>query len=402
MKSNHSEDKVGDNINKGDGSRSGNRSLRNIVSLDNFKIVRNHNSVDQDKIYLQERKKDFSEKGFLAESLERIAANGFEDDLWLGNVPNKDHQTPFDVDPVYSACLPEDEAITYDDVVNRIDYAVMIQSKKDEKSVTIGFDITTNSNIDSIKDKLLRSSNNGQKELPFGFSSIDYPYYPNGQMLSEIAYVPRYCIAMDIDDKYVKDYDYAQQQSYLEPTNEKLIRIIENNKRSLKRKNDKARFLVLSEVYEQNELYLSMLPVKDGRNNRIIELAEERLKTVKAKIWTALQRASVECPIAISAAGSIDPTQQTEKDQTIIKSLDRRKAINEKIKQLVQERGTTGKRTQEEKDLQLERYELVKRCIMDEDKCYATLITEANELKKQSNAGTIDYLKQIQPRNKKL
>ena len=393
------EDERSNNPNVGSGDNSGSRSPRITVSMDNFKIVRNQNNVNQDILYLQERLKDFKEKGYLAKALERIAANGFEDYRWLGNIPNKNGQTPFDVVPVYSACLAEDESIAYDDVVNRVDYAAMIQSEKDEVSITLGFDITTDSDIDS--DKIIRSSNDGRKELPFGFSGLDYPYYPDGHMLSEITCIPRYCIAMDIDDTYIKDYDNARKQSHLQPTDEKTVKRIEDSKKSLKRKNDKACFLVLSEIYEQNELYLSMLPAKNGRNNRIVDTAEGQLKRIKTKIWPALLRASYECPIELSVIGMIDSSQRTEDDQKIIEVKDRRSEINERIKQLAQERGQKGKRTQEEIGLQLERYELVKGYAMSKNKCYATLIAKTNELKSQSETGKIDYLKQIQPRNKK-
>ena len=399
MYSKNLEDERSNNPNAGSGDISGSRSPRITVSMDNFKIVRNQNSVNQDILYLQERQKDFSKKGYLAESLERIAANGFEDDRWLGNIPNKNGQMPFDVVPVYSACLAEDESITYDDVVNRIDYAVIIQPKKDEAPITLGFDVTTNNDIGS--DKIIRSSNDERKELPFGFSGLDYPYYPDGQMLSKITCIPRYCIAMDIDDTYIKDYGNAREQSHLQPTDEKTVKRIEDGKRSLKRKNDKARFLVLSEIYEQNELYLSMLPAKNGRNNRIVDIAEGQLRGIKTKVWAALLRASYECPIELSVIGMIDSSQRTEDDQKIVEIKDRRNEINGRIKQLVQERGQKGKRTQEEKDLQLERYELVKGYAMSKNKCYATLISKTYELKNQSETGKIDYLKQIQPRNKK-
>lgn len=65
-------------------------------------------------------------------------------------------------------------------------------------SFYISFDATLNGS--AIEEKMLRSTSDGRKELPFGFTGLDYAYLTDGTMLPRVTNVPRYCITMDGDE----------------------------------------------------------------------------------------------------------------------------------------------------------------------------------------------------------
>ena len=366
-------------------------------SMNDFKAVRNNNEVDSDTRYLEDRKKDFSGKGWLAKQLENISSHGFVDDEWLGNVSSKTGRAPFEVSPIYTAV--DSTGTPYDDVVNRIDYAVSIHSTDGQEESIIGFDVTLNNDI--LTDKLFRTTNDERKNLPFGFSGLDYGYLPDETMLSKMRNIPRYCVAMNLDEETAKTYNY--HYDFLmskEAKTAKTERIMESLN-YLKHFNARARFEVLSEVFAQNELFQAMLPELNGKDNLTINDAKAKLATIQKMLRPALHQAAIHYPInqsiqAILSGGKV----LQEGDREAIETMKARARILADIKKC-----NASEMDSKQKNIRVAKLRKELRVLISDyaktiDPSYAAMMREIDRLRAMEQAGKLDNQKPIGPRNK--
>ena len=244
-------------------------------TMEDFKICRNHDVVEKDIRFLKERKKDFTPKGKEADGFERITSNGMITDRWLGNIPNKRGLVPFRVENVFMA--KNSDETPYDDVVNKIDYTVSLDIPNRQDPIFIGFDVTLD--INALEDKLLRTTTDPDKKVPFGFSGLDYCYTREGQMLPQISNVPRYCLTMDLNEEKLDRYNHDWFLLRFPPKDKKGEQY-EDAKKYISNFNARTRFMVLSEIYEQNKLYKAMLPPLNGKDNLTIKDAESKLDAI--------------------------------------------------------------------------------------------------------------------------
>ncbi len=366
-------------------------------SMNDFKAVRNNNEVNDDLRYLEDRKKDFGGKGWLAKQLENISSHGFVDDEWLGNVSSKTGRAPFEVSPIYTAV--DSTGTPYDDVVNRIDYAVSIHSTDGQEESIIGFDVTLNN--DALTDKLFRTTNDERKNLPFGFSGLDYGYLPDETMLSKMQNIPRYCVAMNLDEETAKTYNY--HYDFLmskEAKTAKTERIMESLN-YLKHFNARARFEVLSEVFAQNELFQAMLPELNGKDNLTINDAKAKLATIQKMLRPALHQAAIHYPInqsiqAILSGGKV----LQEGDREAIETMKARARILADIKKCNASEMDSKQKNIRVAKLRKELRVLISDYVKTIDPSYAAMMGEIDRLSAMEQAGKLDSQKPIGPRNK--
>ena len=366
-------------------------------SMNDFKAVRNNNEVNDDLRYLEDRKKDFGGKGWLAKQLENISSHGFVDDEWLGNVSSKTGRAPFEVSPIYTAV--DSTGTPYDDVVNRIDYAVSIHSTDGQEESIIGFDVTLNN--DALTDKLFRTTNDERKNLPFGFSGLDYGYLPDENMLSKMQNITRYCVAMNLDEDTAKTYNY--HYDFLmskEAKNAKTERILESLN-YLKHFNARARFEVLSEVFAQNELFQAMLPELNGKDNLTINDAKAKLATIQKMLRPALHQAAIHYPInqsiqAILSGGKV----LQEGDREAIETMKARARILADIKKCNASEMDSKQKNIRVAKLRKELRVLISDYVKTIDPSYAAMMGEIDRLSAMEQAGKLDSQKPIGPRNK--
>ena len=396
---NHNEEQSTSNVDR----KLGETSLLNVNKrMDDFKSFRNNNEVDADARYLEDRKKDFMEKGWLAKQLETISSHGFVDDQWLGNVPGKTGRTPFDVTPVYTAV--NSEGTPYDDVVNRIDYAVMMRSNNDDNDNNdgsiIGFDVTINDS--ALADKLYRTTNDSRSSLPFGFSNLDYGYLPDGTMMHKQTNIPRFCITMSLDEETAKNYNHHYDFLLSQEAKTAKEERVRESQNFLKRFNARARFVVLSEVFEQSKLFRAMLPERNGKDNLIINDAEPKLFNIEKTLWSSLFQAAANYPINTSFQAIISKNQDLQPgDREALDTIASRKRILGNIKKCAESEIDPKEKGRRIFNLKRELYSLVSEYVKTKDSNYAAMIKEVNRLRAMEKDGKLNSLKTIQPRNKK-
>lgn len=365
------------------------------LTMDDFKKCRNNNEVTQDIRFLIERKKDFAPKGPAAEQFERITSNGLITDRWLGNIPDKQNRVPFRVANVFMA--QNSEGTPYDDVVNKIDYAVSLDIPKMGKPILMGFDVTLDDK--ALEDKMLRTTTDPNKKVPFGFSGLDYCYSREGEMLPKVANVPRYCLTMDIDDEKAKDYYQNWYRVRLAISPEDREKDQYKTARSYINKfNARTRFMVLSEIYEQNKLYKAMLPPLNGKDNLVIKDAESKLDAIGSKMLSALHRAALNCPL---------DTEDSQQQQEPSDNNDTMRAVEAKRAKLLQEikNYSNSELDPEEKKSQIlarkqEIYQLVSDYMRTQDSHYSAMLATTTRLSELEQQGKLNTLKEIKPRNK--
>lgn len=377
------------NVNKPDDKNSESLKLPRI-GMEDFKKARNSVVVDGDMKYLAERKKDFAPKGQAAAEFERIVSNGLITDRWLGNIPGKDGRVPFRVANIFLA--ENAERLPYDDVVNKIDYAVALSIPGREKPVSVGFDVTLDER--ALEDKLLRSNTKPDRELPFGFSALDYAYTREGEMLPNETNVPRYTLTMDMSTEKADEYHRNWYTLRLTRPENREKEYFKQAREYIGKHNARTRFIVLSEIYEQNKLYQAMLPALDGKHNRIIEEAQSKLEAVGSKVEFAAYRAALHCPLEVDGPADSKEAKDTEAQ---------RAAIFQEIKACSDspELNPTQKR---ERILALrqELYTLISGYMRTQDSHYEAMMTETDKLSRLEQESKLNHLKEIRARNKAL
>lgn len=364
-------------------------------TMADFKQFRNNNEVEQDIRFLNERKKDFRSKGEAAKQFEQITARGFITDRWLGNIPDKKNRVPFRVANVFAA--ESSERVSYDDVVNKIDYAVSLDVSGRQDPIFIGFDVTLNEG--SLEDKLLRTNTNPDKNLPFGFSGLDYSYTREGDLLPKITNVPRYCLTMDLSEDKADEYHQNWFRLCWADEKDKTKEQYKEAKTYIGRFNARTRFMVLSEIYEQNKLYKAMLPPLNGKDNLTIKDAASKLDIINSKLFFPLYRAAMNCPLIMDDPNNeeISPAEKAEADKVEAK----RAELFQKIKDCSESDLAPEEKGQRIFTLRQEAYHLISDYVKTKDSHYSAMLQEVDHLSELEQQGKLNTLKTIQPRNKK-
>lgn len=242
--------------------------------------------INADRGYIrrcQERYRDRDEDGegipsqARAKQFEMMFLYGVQRNAWLGNTLNVFGQPPFTTD---TSATTE-----YDDYKHRIDAFTTLTFAKAQPNETyqassvravMGFDATISGNRKVITEKLTRCSNDRQTPLPFGFSQIKY--YVNNRSVSRQLLVPRYVIG--ISGQRVQD---LQEMARVERQNGKITDMRFNTGQSAM-----TRFMVLSEIRAQNELYKAMLP--DQLDTPMLKKAGMSLDVISQQLNGALDQ----------------------------------------------------------------------------------------------------------------
>ena len=364
------------------------------LTMDDFKKCRNNNEVTQDIRFLIERKKDFAPKGPAAEQFEQITSSGLITDRWLGNIPDKQNRVPFRVANVFMA--QNSEGMPYDDVVNKIDYAVSLDIPKTGKPIFVGFDVTLDDK--ALEDKMLRTTTDPNKSVPFGFSGLDYCYSREGEMLPKATNVPRYCLTMDLSEEKAKEYHQNRYRLRLTPPEDREKDQYKNARAYILNFNAMTRFMVLSEIYEQNKLYKAMLPPLNGKDNLTIKDAKSKLDAIGNKIESALHRAALNCPLT-----TWDPQSQQGLSETndAVRAVEARRAeLFQEIKDCHDSEPESEEKKQHILSLKQEIYQLVSDYMKTQDSHYSAMLATTSGLSELEQQGKLNGLKEIKPRNK--
>lgn len=212
-----------------------------------------------------------------AKQFEMMFLYGVQRNAWLGNTLNVFGQPPFTTD---TSATTE-----YDDYMHRIDafttltFANAQSNEVQQASIVravMGFDATISGNRETIMRKLTCCNNDKSAQLPFGFSQIKY--YVNGRTASKQLLVPRYVIG--ISGQRVQD---LQEMAHFERQDGKITDIRFNYGQSAM-----TRFMVLSEIRSQNELYKAMLP--DVLDTPLLKKADMSLSIITEQLNSALDQ----------------------------------------------------------------------------------------------------------------
>ena len=284
-----------------------------------------------------------------------------------------------------------------------MDYAVMIHPTNEQTNqadTIIGFDVTIND--EALEDKLFRTTNDSRKNLPFGFSGIDYGHLPDGTMLPKTSNIPRYCIAIDLDQETAKNYNHHYDFLLLEEAKTAKEDRIKESRNYLRRFNAKMRFVVLSEVFEQNKLFRAMLPERNGRDNLVIDDAASKLLGIEKTLWSSLSQAAANYPINTSIQAIVSKNQNLQPgDQEALDTMKARKKILDDIKKCAESQIDQKEKSRRIFAMRRRLYSVISEYVQTKDSNYAAMFTEINHLRTMEQEGKLNSQKSIQPRNKK-
>ncbi len=244
------------------------------LKLTDFNELYSTHKLERDQAYVERTEARFNhdpDSGKLAQTFERIFAQGVQIGRWLGNLPSADGE---------QFTTQTFAATRYDDLSHRVDaFSTLTFAESFEGSaglelttLPLAFDVTLQVDRAKVLDKLTRSYNDN-RQLPFGFSSIDY--YTDGEVEHYLPLVPRYVIGVSGEEvqQLAETFQRGNEDSKWLPN-------------MLSPQMLQARFKVLSEIRAQNELFEAMLPddAYDSedpliqRASTYIEAADENLK----------------------------------------------------------------------------------------------------------------------------
>ena len=316
------------------------------VIMEDFTDIYSSSEINSDQKYISgteariEKTPYLQKQQRLANAFEQFFIHGVLNGGWLGRK---------DTNGITAAAT---STCKYDDYRNRIDAFSTLyhRSEKDGKlyASTIGIDVTISGDKKTILDKLTRTSNDNIKR-PFGFSKLKY--FTNGRSHCSIENVPRYIIG-------VSEYDVKDIAKLTKFDSRKNLLNFNTNSA----KNLEYRYKVLSEMYAENQLYLSRKPEKTVSDTE--KEAYSKLTNMDKRLKQALLIASEE----IAKKGYLGISEHLTGDRLI--SAVETKLI-ERSKQYFKE---------EQKELQLKRPDLV----LDSNHAdtYVQIITCTRELMK--------------------
>ena len=210
--------------------------------------------------------------------LERIAARGVQVYDWLGR---QGEDTGLFIDEIHTVTEPG--LGNYDDVINAIDSAFLINFHG--KTVPIGLDFTINSGkgvhsqqklVDDPLDKLTATCNNKKLSLPFGCSTISYGYLESedGTTFTPSVHsiVPHYVIGLS------------------GPLVDRATAIIDSSPDNPPRQNgimQDIQFMTLSLIREQNRIYRKILDYPEASDSE--KTALEYIETIDDCVFSGLE-----------------------------------------------------------------------------------------------------------------
>lgn len=256
------------------------RGRADDLEMADFTDVYPPEKIAADERYVQKFEKlvPADEKNELAPAqvFEQMFTNGVVLGNWLGNVGFADGHT------VNKFSVQAHNTLPYDDIRNKIDtfttltFAEPIEDEDYGTSidkVTMGFDVTTNNSREKLLDKITRFYN-GQQELPFGFSQLEY--YSDRAGHGPLTLVPRYTIGLSMSDVNA----VAETARIREKDGTVDFGLFSG-------KNLVNRFKILSEIRAENELYQAMLP--DDMDSEIVQQANVQLFAIDQCLHDALE-----------------------------------------------------------------------------------------------------------------
>ena len=249
------------------------RNAKDIYNDDNYVNKRNKRFEEQDQKKLNNANKGFRNKEKPSKRAERIVGE------WATNR----NLFEFDIDKpsmvVYNA-VPDES----DDIRNRFDGVYSFVSTEADTSSTeprtvdpcviMGVDATVNSDPATLMDKLTRAYNDETAkhvQSVFGQGYLKYYISPDGKPAASPILIPRYILAIannDVDkiENYGKMKRIRGMDGYegMNPSEYQ----------------DFTQFKILAELYEENRLYLEMLPDESGFNVGQAERDFERMNCI--------------------------------------------------------------------------------------------------------------------------
>lgn len=175
------------------------------VTMEDFTDVYSPDKINSDQRYVRKSDEIMSSgeqnKLGLAQVFEQMFTSGVMLGNWLGNLTFEEGRgvvEHFDVDAR--------NTLRYDDIRNKVDTFTTLtfpEPIEDEDfglstdKIVLGFDVTINSDRHKLLDKITRFYN-GNQELPFGFSHLDYYSSESGH--SRLPMLPRYTICIGASD----------------------------------------------------------------------------------------------------------------------------------------------------------------------------------------------------------
>ena len=211
-----------------------------------------------------------------AQIFEQMFTNGVMLGNWLGNSRYEDGKV------VQDFTVETHNTVPYDDIRNKVDAFTTLHFKEpieDEEfgvrtdKVALGFDVTTNNSRRQLLDKLTRSYN-GNQELPFGFSHLDY--YRDRDEHGPMEMLPRYTIGLS-----KSDVNAIAETARIRESDGTVDFGLFSGKNLINR------FKVLSEIRAENELYQAMLP--DDMDSEMVQQANVQLYAVDQCLHDALE-----------------------------------------------------------------------------------------------------------------
>lgn len=312
-----------------------------------------------------------------SEKLELIASHGIRRYGWLGELsPEEAYKKKYMYIVREIGLADSDESRhqvrdrygrvgkkPYDDVINRIDSAWELATE-DGKSLYLGLDFSVNDNRGkhrtlkklsnspkaalkkdrNVIDKIIRSTNAEQK-LPFGCSSINFGYTELESAAinprTSIRIVPRYAIAINSHDATYA-YNLVHSGKSLDPATSAAMQ-----------------FKILSQIHEQNRLYLPIIGrtaiPQDHDSESAMPMTEEEKRTLAMieeidKIVTMKLMSCMENLYEYGLKEQIDSETPEQHTNTLTKQQEIRqakiKARNRRIRALVNQLKTRAPKEQ--------------------------------------------------------
>lgn len=285
-----------------------------------FRSVYDEEEIQRDREYVEKterriQKKRLRESGStestpleeLADDFEVMVLYGIQRNAWLGNTIDENGKIPF---KTYTS-----GATRFDDLKHRVDAFTTVEmtdpveNEENESSLVrfhMGFDATLSGNRDTIDEKIMRCQNDETLKVPFGFTQIKYYANSENGAVGRVELVPRFTLAIN---KQLADELRKVMNTQL--TEGKQL----ENIKFKPGQNNLARFMVLSEIRAQTQLYYAMLPEElwqdeppEGKDEaqwlkdkEIVMEAEAQLSQIDEKITGAMD----VCAKRLSADGNV-------------------------------------------------------------------------------------------------
>ena len=197
---------------------------------------------------------------FHAKALEALMSHSIATGQWLSGT-NEDGQR-YTAESIYTT--------DYDDMINRVDSAATVRTMDDTDldgenpiephpvKITFGIDLTVNTDLDVIRQKITTATNDSSAHLPTGFTQIKYYQDKSGNQ-KKLTNVPRYVIG--INDASI---DNILDNVVIENGNIN----IQNGYAAIDLAN---KYKILREIRLQNEYYSNLLLDKDAEERTMVE-----------------------------------------------------------------------------------------------------------------------------------